>query len=359
MDERPQVSDRQCVVQWMVAAQRQVEAGRRDRAHELLSECLALEPDNALVARAFIDNWRALAEDETRRPPKRFLRGRSRTIRQVGERLLRHSRDVGALEDLVTLLAQVTTSELLSHIVPVICHVEPRVSSEVYRIAAEAMTELGRLEEAVVAWRALADRDPRDEEAPAVAQALTSILEAGAAAATRGLPSGDSEAEEWDEDAKEIAVLEARAACAQELARSTGDAKMQRLADRLAEHHRDAAIDIYRRRLERFPGRQDWRAALMRLLDQSGNPGAAAMILEEAPEPPEDPALLWEAARVWHRRREFERALEAYGRAIKRLPPGQEAAETLAGITDAIELAKALGREDLASEWTKRLALLL
>ena len=83
------------------------------------------------------------------------------------------------------------------------------------------------------------------------------------------------------------------------------------------------------------------------------------MILEEAPEPPEDPALLWEAARVWHRRREFERALEAYGRAIKRLPPGQEAAETLAGITDAIELAKALGREDLASEWTKRLALLL
>ena len=357
MDEQSPVRDRQCVVQWMVAAQRQVEAGRRDRAHELLSECLALEPDNALVARAFIDNWRALADDETRQPPKRFLRGRSRSLRHAGERLLRHPRDVGALEDLVRLLAQVTTSELLSHIVPVICHVEPRVGPDVYRIAAEAMTELGRLEEAVIAWRALADRDPRDEEAPAMAQTLTSILEAGAAAATRDVSECDPGVEDWDEDAKEIAVLEARAVCAQEMARSSGDARMQRLADRLAEHHRDAAIDIYRRRLEQFPSRQDWRAALMRLLNQSGNPGAAGMILEEAPEPPEDPALLWEAARVWHRRREFERALEAYGLAIQRLPSGQEAAEMLVGVTDAIELAKALGRTDLASDWQKRFGL--
>lgn len=337
------MDDRQRVLKWLMAARRQTAAGRHDLAFELLAECLALEPDNSLVAQEFLTSWQELLQT---RVPRRGWRVRPwirRSIRTATARLQKNPHDHGALTALVTELDKVASSEVLALLVPGLCAHLSVVDPAVCQVAAEALTEIGRCEDALTWWKRLCEQRPEHEDARRWVAGLEAVIQAGKAAAAA--------TECGDPDERELVSLEARASEAAQQAEQSGDPRWQRCSRRLADHCRDVAIDIYRRRVDRFPHRQEWRAKLIRLLEAAGSSGAAATILQSSPRPIEHPALLFEQARCQQRSLDFERALVAYAQAIDRLEELGGGELTIRLLENATELASAMGKHELAAEW--------
>ncbi len=337
------MDDRQRVLKWLMAARRQTAAGRHDLAFELLAECLALEPDNSLVAQEFLTSWQNLLRASVPQSGWGIRPWIRRSIRTATARLQRNPHDPGALTALITELDKVASSEVLAWLVPGLCAHLTVVDPTVSKVAAEALTEIGRCEDALQWWKRLCEQRPEHEDARRWVAGLEAVIQAGEAAAA---------STEWgDPDERELVSLEARAAEAARQAEQWGDPRWQRCSHQLADHYRDVAIDIYRRRVDRFPHRQEWRAKLIRLLEAAGSNGAATTILQSAPRPIEHPALLFEQARCQQRNLDFEDALDAYAQAIDRLEELGDGELTVRLLVNATELASAMGKHELAAEW--------
>ncbi len=337
------MDDRQRVLKWLMAARRQTAAGRHDLAFELLAECLALEPDNSLVAQEFLASWQNLLQASIPQSGWRIRPWIRRSIRTATARLQRNPHDPGALTALITKLDKVASSEVLALLIPGLCEHLSVVDPAVCQVAADALTETGRCQDALAWWKRLCEQRPKQEDGRRWVAGLEAVIRAGKAAAA------SSECDDPDE--RELVSLEARAAEAARQAEQSGDPRWQRCSRQLADHYRDVAIDIYRRRVDRFPHHQEWRAKLIRLLEAAGSHGAAAAILQSAPRPIDHPALLFEQARCQQRSLDFEDALAAYAGAIDRLNELDDASLKIRLLENAAQLASAMGKHELAAEW--------
>ncbi len=342
MDESAAPTDRESVLKWYFAARGQIEAGRRDLAHELLAECLALEPDNLLVAEAFVGNWRQIAETNPSKGKRLRWPLRDRSIRGAANRLKDAPLDPRTIRDLIIAWRAAASAGMLAVVLPPLSDALPAGESIGRRIVAEVLTEAGRCEEALAKWQELSDGEARDPMAVLMVDALQSIVAAGKQLGRAD--DGDSTAE--------LAMLESRAAEALQQATATGIDLLKNLARQLETHHRDAAIDVFRQRVEQYPARHDYRRQLIIRLKETGNPAAVAAALETIPQPLDDSWLLTQLAEMHQRNRRFEQALGYYRQAVAHF--GEHDPPTLRQriLQQARQLAEALGRDDLLEQWT-------
>ena len=345
--------DRARTLQLFLASQGQVKLGRTDRAHELLGECLASEPDNLLVAEAFANNWRNLATASAESQRRRWPRLRSRSLRSAVARLSKNPTDDTAMVDLILLLRPQVSAEVLLVVLLPMCSAKPDLEA-IWQAAAELLTQVGRWEEAIEYWSQLVRLAPQNAVALETLAGLRSIAAAGASF------ENDSQNDKaqgivWGK-AKEDTVLDrmqSLAECAIAEANRGQSDLFDSLANHLQQKYRDTALAIYRARVDRCPEEISFRRELVRLLRESGNPQAVDAALETAPAPIEDPWLLAEVAELRQRQRQFESALATYQLAIQRFGVDLDLGFQIRILDQASELAQAMSKWDLSEMWNQ------
>ena len=305
---------RQETLQWLFAARRHMQLDNHRLAQELLNACLVREPDNLIVADAWARNWAMYQGTVPRRPVAdrigRVL-GRSSpaTVEEAVRRLLRRPWDERLMLRLLDLLTVDHSSEEVAWLLADAFAQVMTDSPEILQRAARLAEACARFPRALELWGAIAERHPEHPDAREALARLQRLFGDGllpGAGAAGDLSDSESAQDEW------LGRLQARARRAQEEAERDASERNLRTAAQIEQHHRDAAIEIYRERARRYPEDIGVWHRWVRLLCESNRWDAVRSELEACRLIPGDPFLLACRAESRQRQRDFEGAMADY-----------------------------------------------
>ena len=245
--------------------------------------------------------------------------------------------------------------------------------TETLSLAAQTLAMLGRFEDANDAWRQVLQRDPEhplakqmlrdgsdldDEEVaepddPTDVAAMIRAAEHRASqqkwAAAQALLQTAMSASPAHPDLQlaweELQLSHARDQMQQAETQDLPDERREELAQLLAR----LELEIYDARGTRRPDEPQWRLAAARLLLADRRADAAAKQLEPLPDPAAWPEAWFLYAEAQQRLRQFPAALDHYEKALAHAPG--DADWRPQAVEQAIRLAEAMGRGDLAARW--------